>query len=212
MSKYTGPVCKLCRREGEKLFLKGQRCFTPKCAFERRGFPPGDHGRDAQFRRRRLSDYSRQLREKQKTRRIYGVTERQFRRFYTSALRKRGMTGENLLQTLERRLDNAVYRLGFAANRSEARLLVTHGHFNVNGRRTDVPSMLVRPGDLIAVRPGSRTRPYFKSLGEVAESRTVPRWLERDLKALSGKVLELPERRDIDASLNEQLIIEFYSR
>ncbi len=212
MSKYLGPVCRLCRREGEKLFLKGQRCFTPKCAFERRGFPPGDHGRDAQFRRRRLSDYNRQLREKQKTRRIYGVTERQFRRFYAAALKKRGLTGENLLQTLERRLDNTVYRLGFAANRAEARLLVTHGHFNVNGRRTDVPSMLVRPGDVISVRPGSRTRPYFKSLPEVAESRTVPRWLERDLKGLSGKVLSLPERRDLDASLNEQLIIEFYSR
>lgn len=212
MSKYLGPVCRLCRREGEKLFLKGQRCFTPKCAFERRGFPPGDHGRDAQFRRRRLSDYNRQLREKQKTRRIYGVTERQFRRFYAAALKKRGLTGENLLQTLERRLDNTVYRLGFAANRAEARLLVTHGHFNVNGRRTDVPSMLVRPGDVISVRPGSRSRPYFKSLPQVAESRPVPRWLERDLKGLSGKVLQLPERRDIDASLNEQLIIEFYSR
>lgn len=212
MSKYLGPVCRLCRREGEKLFLKGQRCFTPKCAFERRGFPPGDHGREAQFRRRRLSDYNRQLREKQKTRRIYGVGERQFRRFYAAALKKRGLTGENLLQTLERRLDNTIHRLGFAANRAEARLLVTHGHFNVNGRRTDVPSMLVRPGDVITVRPGSRSRPYFKSLAQVAESRTVPRWLERDLKSLSGKVLQLPERRDIDASLNEQLIIEFYSR
>jgi small subunit ribosomal protein S4 len=212
MAKYTGPVCKLCRREGEKLFLKGQRCFTPKCAFERRGFPPGDHGRDAQFRRRRLSDYSRQLREKQKTRRIYGVTERQFRRFYQDALRRRGMTGENLLQTLERRLDNIVFRLGFAVNRGQARVLVTHGHFNVNGRRTDVPSMLVRPGDVIEVRPGSRSRTYFKELPDLAESRTAPRWLDRDLKTLSGKVLQMPERRDVDASLNEQLIIEFYSR
>jgi small subunit ribosomal protein S4 len=212
MAKYTGPVCKLCRREGEKLFLKGQRCFTPKCAFERRGFPPGDHGRDTQFRRRRLSDYSRQLREKQKTRRIYGVTERQFRRFYSDALRRRGLTGENLLQTLERRLDNAVYRLGFAHNRAHARLLVTHGHFNVNGRRTDVPSMLVRPGDVVEVRAGSRSRTYFKELPEVAEGRTPPKWLDRDLKGLSGRVTQNPERRDIDASLNEQLIIEFYSR
>jgi small subunit ribosomal protein S4 len=212
MAKYIGPVCRLCRREGEKLFLKGQRCFTPKCAFERRGFPPGDHGRDAQFRRRRLSDYSRQLREKQKTRRIYGVTERQFRRFYQDALRRRGMTGENLLQTLERRLDNIVFRLGFAVNRAQARVLVNHGHFNVNGRRTDVPSMLVRPGDVIEVRPGSRSRTYFKELPDLAESRTAPRWLDRDLKTLSGKVLQMPERRDVDASLNEQLIIEFYSR
>ena len=212
MAKYIGPVCRLCRREGEKLFLKGQRCFTPKCAFERRGFPPGDHGRDAQFRRRRLSDYSRQLREKQKTRRVYGVTERQFRRFYQDALRRRGMTGENLLQTLERRLDNIVFRLGFAVNRAQARVLVNHGHFNVNGRRTDVPSMLVRPGDVIEVRLGSRSRTYFKELPDLAESRTAPRWLDRDLKMLSGKVLQMPERRDIDASLNEQLIIEFYSR
>jgi len=212
MAKYIGPVCRLCRREGEKLFLKGQRCLTPKCAWERRGFPPGDHGRDAQFRRRRLSDYSRQLREKQKTRRIYGVTERQFRRFYTDALRRRGMTGENLLQTLERRLDNIVFRLGFAVNRAQARVLVNHGHFNVNGRRTDVPSMLVRPGDVIEVRPVSRSRTYFKELPELAESRTAPRWLDRDLKMLSGKVLQMPERRDVDASLNEQLIIEFYSR
>ncbi len=212
MGKYTGPVCRLCRREGEKLFLKGQRCLTPKCAIERRGFPPGDHGRDAQFRRRRLSDYSRQLREKQKTRRIYGVSERQFRRFYSSALHRRGMTGENLLAMLETRLDNVVYRLGFAPNRGQARLLVTHGHFNVNGRRTDVPSMLVRPGDVVAVREGSRSRSYFKELPELAETRTPPKWLERDLKTLSGKVLQNPERRDIDASVNEQLIIEFYSR
>lgn len=212
MARYLGPVCKLCRREGEKLFLKGQRCFTPKCALERRSFPPGEHGRDAQFRRRRVSDYSRQLREKQKTKRIYGSTERQFRRFYHTALRKRGLTGENLLQMLERRLDNTVFRLGFAANRAEARQLVTHGHFNVNGRRTDIPSMLVKPGDTIEVRPGSRSRPYFKSLPALAEGRTAPRWLDRDLKTLTGKVLQNPERIDVDASLNEQLIIEFYSR
>jgi small subunit ribosomal protein S4 len=212
MSKYTDPVCKLCRREGEKLFLKGQRCFTPKCAFERRGFPPGEHGRDAQFRRRRVSDYSRQLREKQKARRIYSVTEKQFRRFYQDALRRRGVTGEVLLQMLERRLDNVVFRLGFAESRPHARVLVSHGHFSVNGRRTDVPSMIVRPGDSIAVRSGSRTRPYFKDLAAAAETRTVPRWLERDLKGLAGKVVQNPERTDIDASLHEQLIVEFYSR
>ncbi|HEX9680933.1 MAG TPA: 30S ribosomal protein S4 [Anaerolineales bacterium] len=212
MAKYTGPVCKLCRREGEKLFLKGQRCYTPKCAIERRNFPPGDHGRESQFRRRRVSDYQRQLREKQKTRRIYGVTERQFRRYYRDALQRRGLTGENLLQMLERRLDNVVFRLGYAVNRFQARLLVTHGHFNVNGRRTDVPSMLVRLGDQIEVREGSRARPYFKELPALAETRNVPRWLERDLRRLAGKMLVNPERQDIDASLNEHLIVEYYSR
>jgi len=212
MAKYTGPVCKLCRREGEKLFLKGQRCFTAKCAFERRGYPPGDHGRMAQFRRRRVSDYSRQLREKQKTRRIYGVTERQFRRYYRMAVKSRGLTGENLLRLLESRLDNVVYRLGYASSRAEARLLVTHGHFNVNGRRTDIPSMLVRQGDQIEVREGSRKRTYFTEVRDLAEVRTVPHWLERNLTDLGGKVLQMPERADIDASLDEQLIIEYYSR
>ncbi|MEJ2551494.1 MAG: 30S ribosomal protein S4 [Anaerolineales bacterium] len=212
MARHTGPVCKLCRREGEKLFLKGQRCFTPKCAFERRGYPPGEHGREAQFRRRRVSDYSKQLREKQKTRRIYGVTERQFRRYYRNALKKRGLTGSNLLQTLERRLDNVVYRLGYAESRAQARMLVTHGHFNVNGRRTDVPSMLVRPGDEIEVREGSKSRPYFKDVAETAEARTLPRWLERDLKKLNGTITQMPERRDVDLTLNESLIVEYYSR
>ena len=194
MAKYTGPVCKLCRREGEKLFLKGQRCFTPKCSFEKRGYPPGEHGRDTQFRRRRVSDYSRQLREKQKVRRIFNTTERQFRRFYRTALRQRGLTGENLLAMLERRLDNVIFRLGFAENRAHARLLVTHGHFNVNGRRIDVPSVLVQPGDQLEVRPGSRVRPYFKGLPALAETRSVPRWLDRDLKTLTGKVLQQPGR------------------
>ncbi len=212
MAKYRGPVCKLCRREGEKLFLKGQRCFTPKCAFERRSYPPGEHGKDSQFRRRRVSDYSRQLREKQKTRRVYGITERQFRRYYRTALQERGMTGENLLRLLERRLDNVVFRLGYAESRAQARTLVTHGHFNVNGRRTDIPSMLVREGDEIEVREGSRKRTYFKQLPELAESKTVPEWLERDISILFGKIVKMPERMDVDANLNEQLIIEFYSR
>lgn len=212
MARYIGPVCKLCRREGEKLFLKGQRCFTPKCAFERRSYPPGEHGRDSQFRRRRVSDYSRQLREKQKTRRIYGVTERQFRRYYRTAVQQRGLTGVNLLRMLERRLDNVVYRLGIAESRQQARMLVTHGHFNVNGRRTDIPSMLVETGDLIEVRDGSLKRPYFKGVGDVAEGRTIPVWLERDLKDLTGKISKMPERADIDANLNEQLIVEYYSR
>ncbi len=212
MAKYRGPVCKLCRREGEKLFLKGQRCFTPKCAFERRSYPPGEHGKDSQFRRRRVSDYSRQLREKQKTRRVYGITERQFRRYYRTALQERGMTGENLLRLLERRLDNVVFRLGYAESRAQARTLVTHGHFNVNGRRTDIPSMLVREGDEIEVREGSRKRTYFKQLPELAESKTVPEWLERDISILFGKIVKMPERMDVDANLNEQLIIEYYSR
>ncbi|HEY5669316.1 MAG TPA: 30S ribosomal protein S4 [Anaerolineales bacterium] len=213
MAKYRGPVCKLCRREGEKLFLKGERCFTPKCAFERRGYPPGQHGKGAQFRRRRESDFNRQLRAKQKARRVYGVLERQFRRYYETSLSRRGLTGLNLLQILESRFDNVVFRLGFADSRAQARLLVTHGHFAVNGRRTDIPSMLLSPGDEISVREGnSRTRPYFKDLAAVAETKNIPAWLERDLKALSGKVLRLPERAEIDGNLHEQLIVEYYSR
>ena len=212
MAKYRGPVCKLCRREGEKLFLKGQRCFTPKCAFERRGYPPGEHGKSAQFRRRRESDFNRQLRAKQKARHIYGILERQFRRYYEVSLQRRGLTGLNLLQILEARLDNIVYRLGYADSRAQARLLVTHGHFSVNGRRTDVPSMLVEPGDEVAVREESRSRTYFKNLSDFAEEKTVPDWLDRELRNLSGKVIRLPERAEIDGNLNEQLIVEYYSR
>jgi len=212
MAKYRGPVCKLCRREGEKLFLKGSRCYTPKCAIERRAYPPGLHGKGAQFRRKRESDYARQLRAKQKARRVYGILERQFRRYYTVSLRRRGLTGLNLLQILESRLDNVVYHLGFAESRAEARLLVTHGHFTVNGRRTDVPSMLVAQGDTIAVRSESRNRTFFKSLPDLAESRNVPSWLSRDLRDLSGTLVRLPERSEIDANLSEQLIVEYYSR
>jgi small subunit ribosomal protein S4 len=212
MAKYRGPVCKLCRREGEKLFLKGERCFSPKCAFDRRGYPPGQHGKSAQFRRRRESDYNRQLRAKQKARRIYGMMERQFRRYYEVSLSRRGLTGLNLLQIMESRLDNVVFRLGFADSRSQARVLVTHGHFSVNGRRTDVPSMLVSEGDTVSVREGSRKRTYFKDLAAVAEDKNVPAWLSRDLNTLSGTVLRLPERGEIDSNLNEQLIVEYYSR
>lgn len=212
MAKYRGPVCKLCRRENEKLFLKGARCFTPKCSFDRRGYPPGQHGRSAQFRRRRESDYGRQLRAKQKARRIYGVMERQFRRYYEEALKRRGLTGLNLLQIMESRFDNVVYRMGYADSRAEARLLVTHGHFDVNGRRTDVPSMLLQAGDEIVVRDGSRGRTYFKELRSMAEERTAPEWLSRDLKNLSGKIVRLPERIEIDGNMNEQLIVEYYSR
>jgi small subunit ribosomal protein S4 len=212
MAKYRGPVCKLCRREGEKLFLKGERCFTPKCAFDRRGYPPGQHGKGAQWRRRRESDYNRQLRAKQKARRIYGVLERQFHRYYEISLSRRGLTGLNLLQILESRLDNVVYRLGFASSRAEARLLVTHGHFSVNGRRTDVPSMLLSPNDVVSVREGSRKRTYFKELPAIAEGKSIPAWLTRDINNLSGTVIRLPERAEIDGNLNEQHIVEYYSR
>ncbi len=212
MAKYRGPVCKLCRREGEKLFLKGQRCFTPKCSFERRGYAPGMHGKGAQFRRRRESDYHRQLRAKQKARRIYGILERQFHRYYEVSLSRRGLTGLNLLQILETRLDNVIFRLGYADSRAQARLLVTHGHFAVNGRRTDVPSMLLSQGDVVAVREGSHRRPFFKDLPAMVEDKNVPIWLSRDLKALSGTVIRLPERSEIDSNLQEQLIVEYYSR
>jgi small subunit ribosomal protein S4 len=212
MSKYIGPACRLCRREGEKLFLKGARCTSAKCAFEKRGFAPGQHGKDAQFKRSRSSDYLMQLREKQKARRIYGVLEAQFRRYYEQALRTRGLTGLALLQTLECRLDNVVFRLGYANSRAQARNLVTHGHFNVNGRRTDVPSMILVPGDVIDVRPGSARRAYFRDLRAADESLTVPLWLNRDLSSLAGKIIKLPERVEIDAKLNEQLIVEYYSR
>jgi small subunit ribosomal protein S4 len=213
MSTKTGPVCRICRREGEKLFLKGPRCLSQKCAFERRAYAPGAHGKDAQYKRQRISDYARQLREKQKARRVYGVMEAQFRRYYGEALKKRGMTGLNLLQILESRLDNVVYRMGFAESRANARTLVTHGHFNVNGRRTDVPSLVLRPGDTLEVRPGSQKRTYFKGLAESAQSRTAPTWLNRDLDKLAGNLVKLPERHELsDIRLNEQLIVEFYSR
>ncbi len=212
MAKYRGPVCKLCRREGEKLFLKGERCFSPKCSFDRRSYAPGMHGKGAQFRRRRDSDYNRQLRAKQKARRVYGMMERQFRRYYEVSLRRHGITGLNLLQILESRLDNVIFRLGYAENRAQARLLVTHGHFAVNGRRTDVPSMLASQGDVISVREGSRKRPFFKDLAAQAEDKAVPAWLSRDLKTLSGTVVRMPERGEIDSNLQEQLIVEYYSR
>jgi small subunit ribosomal protein S4 len=213
MARYTGPVCKLCRREGEKLFLKGERCLSPKCPFERdRGYPPGEHGRMAQFRRRRQSDYLRQLREKQKARRIYGVLERQFRRYFREAERRPGLTGENLLILLESRLDNVVYRLGFADSRAQARQLVQHGHFVVNGRRTNIPSYIVRPQDRIAVRDVSRGLTYFKARADQLDESAVLPWLNLDSETMAARVLNLPARDDIDTSLNEQLIVEYYSR
>lgn len=212
MAKYTGPACKLCRREGEKLFLKGARCFSPKCAFEKRGFAPGQHGKSKQGRSERESDYARQLRAKQRARRVYGVLERQFRRTFGIASRTRGMTGLVLLQTLETRLDNIVFRLGLAENRAQARQLVNHGHFKLNGLRADIPSMLVKPGDTIEVTEVAKKLPFFKELPALAEKRLCAVWMDRDLKNLSGRVLRLPERAEIDGSLNEQLIVEYYSR
>ena len=212
MARYIGPVCKLCRREGEKLFLKGERCFSPKCALERRAYPPGQHGRGATFRRRRVSDYGRQLREKQKARRIYGVLERQFRRYYREALRRPGVTGENLLILLETRLDNVVYRMGFADSRAQARQLVQHGHVDLNGRRTKASSALVRPGDVISVHESSRKRKYFKELPAVMEQKEVPGWLAIEPSQLSGRVLAQPTREAIDQPLDEHLIVEYYSR
>ena len=213
MARYTGPVCKICRREGEKLFLKGQRCFSPKCPFERdRGYPPGEHGRLSRFRRRRTSDYLRQLREKQKARRIYGVLERQFRRYFREAERRTGLTGENLLILLESRLDNVVYRLGFADSRAQARQLVQHGHFVVNGRRTNIPSYIVRPQDTIAVREASRKRTYFKERAQQLDEGAVLDWLSLDMGTMTARVLNSPAREDITVPLEEQLIVEYYSR
>ena len=211
MARYYGPVCRLCRREGEKLFLKGERCFSPKCAFERRSYAPGMHGRQAQYRRKE-SDYSLQLRAKQKARRIYGIYERQFRRYFREAQRQKGLTGANLLILLESRLDNVVYRLGFSSSRAQARQLVRHGHFDVNGRKTNIPSYLVKPGSIIAVREISRGNMYFKEVSQILDDDRIPAWLSLDPTNLTGKVVDIPSRDDIDVSLNEQLIVEYYSR
>ena len=212
MAKYIGPACKLCRREGEKLFLKGSRYFSPKCAFEKRGFAPGQHGRTKQGRTERESVYGHQLRAKQRARRVYGILERQFSRYYQVALHTRGLTGFNLLQTLETRLDNVVYRMGLADSRAQARQLVNHGHFRLNGRRADIPSMLIKAGDVITVSDTSKTDTYFKELPDIAEKRPCAVWMDRDLKNLSGRVLRLPERAEIDGNIDEQLIVEYYSR
>ena len=212
MGRYTGPVCRLCRREGEKLFLKGERCYSPKCAFENRGFAPGMHGHGRQGRVERESDYARQLRAKQKARRVYGIYEHQFRRFFGIARMAPGMTGLVLLQTLETRLDNVVFRLGFAVNRAQARQLVNHGHIVVNGIKSDVASMLLSPGDVVTVEENSSKKPYWRETVDVADRRVSPLWLERDVKGLYGRVLRLPERAEIDGNLNEQLIVEYYSR
>ncbi|MCC6456874.1 MAG: 30S ribosomal protein S4 [Caldilineaceae bacterium] len=211
MANYTDAVCRLCRREGQKLFLKGDRCLSPKCAIEKRNFPPGDHGKKATFRRK-VSEYGLQLREKQKARRIYGVMERQFRRYFENADRQKGMTGTTLLTMLESRLDNVVYRLGFADSRSQARQLVRHGHFDVNGRKTNVPSFLVSVGDVVQVRATSQNKLYFKDRSQIMQSNRTPSWLSLNLMNMSGSVQNQPGREDIEIPLNEQLIVEYYSR
>lgn len=214
MARYTGPVCRLCRREGMKLFLKGSRCDSPKCPIVQRqparNFPPGQHG---QRRTRRPSEYGLQLREKQKVRRYYGVLETQFHKHYVEAERRGGVTGDNLLQILESRLDNVVYRMGFADSRKQARQLVRHGHFHVNGRKTNIPSFLVRPNDEIRVRPESRKREYFKDFGEVLQTKRPPDWISLNVGDLGGRVLQLPAREQIEVpAFNEALIVEHYSR
>ncbi len=212
MARYVGPSCKLCRREGLKLYLKGEKCYSEKCPFEHRAYPPGQHGKTASFRGRRASNYLVQLREKQKVRRIYGVLERQFRRYFREAERRSGLTGENLLVALESRLDNVVYRLGFADSRPQARQLVEHGHFVVNERKATIPSIAVRPGDVISVRLESRRIQYFKDRKDLLGKRTVPSWLEFNEENLAARVVTLPNRQEIDVPIQEQLIVEFYSR
>ena len=208
MARYTESVCRLCRREGAKLFLKGTRCYTKKCSFERRPTPPGQHG----VRRRKMGDFGIQLREKQKMRRVYGVLERQFRNYYLMASQLRGSTGENLLRLLECRLDNVVYRMGFASSRAQARQLVTHGHFAVNGRPTNVPSFGTKVGDRIEVRDSRRSREYFKTAAETMKAAQIPEWVSVDPAKLSGTVLAEPAREQMPLEFNEQLVVEYYSR
>jgi small subunit ribosomal protein S4 len=208
MARYTASVCRLCRREGTKLFLKGTRCYTKKCAFERRPSPPGQHG----VRRRKMGDFGIQLREKQKVRRVYSVLERQFHNYFVEAGNLDGVTGENLLRFLETRLDNVVFRLGFATSRAQARQLVNHGHFAVNGVPTDVASFVVKPGDRIEVRESRRDREPFKIAKETLRSHQAPEWLSLEPARLAGSVLSLPRRDQMPLDLNEQLVVEYYSR
>jgi small subunit ribosomal protein S4 len=208
VARYTGAVCRLCRREGLKLFLKGERCYTDKCAIERRNYPPGEHGQA----RPKFSEYSVQLREKQKLRRMYGVLEGQFRRYFEMADRAKGVTGETLLQLLERRLDNIVYRVGFATSRSEARQLVRHGHFRVNGKKVNVPSFLVRAGDTVSVRERSQKVARIQGALELAQRRGVPDWLEVTPESFAGRVKSLPVRSDLTMPINEKLVVELYSK
>ncbi|CDZ23351.1 30S ribosomal protein S4 [[Clostridium] cellulosi] len=208
MARYTGAACKLCRREGQKLFLKGERCYTDKCAIARRSYAPGQHGQD----RKKMSEYGLQLRAKQKVRRFYGVLESQFRNYFEKAESKPGITGENLLRLLELRLDNVVYRLGFASSHAQARQLVLHGHFTVNGRKTDIPSYSLKAGDVIEYKEKSRSNEAIKAIVEANASRPVPKWLEANHENFSGKVLSIPNREDIDLPVEEHLIVELYSK
>jgi len=208
MARYTGSVCRLCRREGAKLFLKGTRCYTKKCSFERRPTPPGQHG----VRRRKMGEFGIQLREKQKVRRVYGVLERQFRNYFREAETQSGVTGEALLQSLETRLDNVVFRLGFAASRAQARQLVAHGHFAVNGTATNVPSYSLKPGDRVEVRENRRGREAFKTVKETLKSHQAPEWLSLDAAKLAGSAASLPRRDQMPLDLSEQLVVEYYSR
>ena len=208
MARYTGPVCKLCRREGVKLFLKGDKCIT-KCTLERRNSRPGQHGSG---RARKASGYALQLREKQKVRRTYGILERQFRKHFDTAARRPGKTSENLLQILEMRLDNLVYRLGFADSRAQARQLVCHGHFAVNGRKTDIPSFIARPNDVITVRERSKSLEYFKTRELLLAQKGVPAWLSLDITVMTGRVTSLPSRTDLELPFEEQKVVEFYQR
>ena len=209
MARYIGPVCRLCRREGMKLFLKGERCYSEKCAIEKRNVPPGQHGRS---RKAKMVGYGVQLREKQKVKRTYGVLENQFRRYFEAADRQKGITGELLLQSLERRLDNVVYRLGFATSRPQARQLVRHGHFTVNGKKVDIPSYPVRSGDTVAVRSDSVQNPTIQHAMEEVKGRGIPEWLAIDAGTLSGRVSQLPTRLQINLPVQEQLIVELYSK
>jgi small subunit ribosomal protein S4 len=209
MARYIGPVCRLCRREAMKLFLKGERCYTEKCAIEKRNFPPGQHGKT---RKAKIAGYGLQLREKQKVKRIYGVLEDQFRRYFEQAERTRGITGETLLQLLERRLDNVAYRLGFATSRAQARQLVRHGHFTVNGRKVDIPSFSVKPGDVISIRQSSRNAPAILHALEEVKGRGVPEWLSFDQAAMAARIGSIPTRAQINLPVQEQLIVELYSK
>ena len=208
MARNTDPKCRQCRREGEKLFLKGEKCFTDKCAIERRSYAPGQHGQ----KNVRISDFGRQLREKQKIRRIYGVLERQFRKGYKVAARKKGVTGELLLQDLERRLDSVVYRMGFGASRTEARQVVRHNGIMVNGKRVNIPSYLVRAGDVIEVAEKSKSQLRIKGAAEAAESRGYPEWIEVDVKGLKGTFKAVPQRSELPSTINESMVVELYSK
>ncbi len=208
MARYTGPVCRLCRREGTKLFLKGERCYTDKCGINKRQYAPGQHGQG----RKKLSEYGMQLREKQKAKRYYGILESQFAKYFEMANKKSGITGDNLLQILESRLDNVAYRLGFGTSRPEARQLVLHGHFTVNGKKVNIPSYLVKPGDVIALKDKSKGSEKIKAVLETTASRTIPKWLEMDKDNYSAKVVALALRDDIDLPIEEHLIVELYSK